>query len=165
MDLIQPRLISMFNWLTADVASIESTVFELGRIGYFCRSDSNFSTLVGSASHSVRSPLSMLSTINRILSTPYSPHANSTTAKIKQLWLSWRDFRLFCNFEVLLTVIGWIVILWTWQLYWLQIWHNFIGTSLIQALAQRKHVHLLELLEKSCRRLMNCTNYGASLTC
>lgn len=62
-----------------------------------------------------------------------------------------------------LTVISWIVIHWAWQLYRLQIWHNFICTTLIQAFAQRKHINLLELLEQSRRWLMNCTNYGASL--
>lgn len=72
----------------------------------------------------------------------------------------------FSNFDSIsiLTVIGWIVVHRARQLYWLQIWHNFVGAPLVQALPQRQHVHLFELLEQSGRRLMDCTDYGASLT-
>lgn len=84
--LIQPRLIRISSWVSCDVASIEPSLLEFCRIGYFWRSDSNFSTLLGSANHSMRSPLSILSTINRILSMPYSPHANSTTEKKNCIW-------------------------------------------------------------------------------
>lgn len=99
LALIQPRLIRMSSWVSCDVACIEPALLEFCRIGYFWRSDSNLSTLLGSANHSMRSPLSILSTINRILSMPYSPHANSTTENDTSLYLSWRHRRFrFCTY-------------------------------------------------------------------
>lgn len=83
--LIQPRLHRISNWRSTDVASIGPLFFDVCRSGYFCRSVSNFMILFGSPNHSVRSPLSILSTIRRILSVPYSPQANSTTAKVENV--------------------------------------------------------------------------------
>lgn len=51
----------------------------------------------------------------------------------------------------------------TWQVNWVQEWHEFWWVSLEQALSVGQDVHQIEFFEKLCTRLMDGANHCASL--